>query len=147
MEITDKLKLQKARISRGYLDQAKSFGIEQDLEFCPCLDVHTINAYNQSLMSGYNTPMMTNAAMRLHQQQQVQQQAVDYESVLKILAAAAANNPNSVNTTRSNMNSPYIKSHANVNTNGNGNANLNMNVSASQINIKDLKKYMDSTYR
>lgn len=90
MEITDRVALQKARLSRAYLDQAKSFGIEQDLEFCPCLDPATINSYNQSLASNYNTPMMSNVSMRPNQSNQ-QQQSIDSESIFKILAAAAAN--------------------------------------------------------
>ncbi|TID31082.1 hypothetical protein CANINC_000326 [Pichia inconspicua] len=87
MEITDQVALQKARISRAYLDQAKSFGIEQDLEFCPCLEPSAVNLYNQSLVNGYAAPINS---MR-QQNSNVQQQTIDSESICKILAAAAAN--------------------------------------------------------
>lgn len=127
MEKADGVTLQRARISRAYLDQAKSFGIEQDIEFCPCLDTGSINAYNQAVMSGYTTPMMNPIVMRHHQQQQQQQQTIDSESIFKILAAAAANinNAKNVGSTSNGNAAAYANTIQRPNSAGKGN-NANM---------------------
>lgn len=105
-----KITLQKARVSRAYLDQAKSFGIQQDIAFCPCLEASTIEAYNNQILNGYPTST----------QMKHQNSNIDSESIFKILAAAAnINNAQKDN----NMTNPGSVTHAN-NTNGN-NTNKN----------------------
>lgn len=105
------LAVQKARISRAYLDAAKSFGIEQDIEFCPCLDLSTIDSYN----NGYAS------SVKMRQQGS----NIDSESIFKILAAAA------------NINSNKKITGNNSNTSNNSNNNNNI---GKINNIKDIKQ-------
>ena len=89
-----KAALQKARLSRAYLDAAKSFGVEKDMEFCPCFDMSTIESSTST--TGYP------ASMSMRQQKSY----IDSESIFKILAAAG-----NVNTMKNNNNG--ISSSAN----------------------------------
>lgn len=70
----NQLALQKARMSRAYLDQVKSFSVEQDFKFCPCLNNTSANSYSAFLSNGY--------------QSQQQQQQVQIQSQAQALAQA-----------------------------------------------------------
>ncbi|KAG0682318.1 hypothetical protein C6P40_001896 [Pichia californica] len=131
--------LQKARISRAYLDAAKSFGIEQDLEFCPCLDMSLLES---------SPAISTAASLKMNQQQH---NYVDSESIFKILAAAAnAKNYNNNITNNNNNNNNNIGYNSqmkqminNVNNNANNNGTNNgynfMNINGNIKQINNMK--------
>jgi hypothetical protein len=108
-----KVALQKARMSRAYLDQAKSFGMEQDIEFCPCLDSASIEAYNHILINNN----LNSANMR-----QQNHSNIDSASIFKILAAAA--NINNAKNSNANVNNYNINT---INNFHKPNANIKLN--------------------
>lgn len=95
-----KAALQKARLSRAYLDAAKSFGVEKDMEFCPCFDMSMIESSSSST-NGYP------ASMSMRQQNSY----IDSESIFKILAAAGS--VNNIKNNNSNNTGSGISSSAN----------------------------------
>lgn len=118
--------LEKARLSRAYLDAAKSFGIEQDLEFCPCLDMSTIEA---AKLKQQQQQQQRQGQTQLHSQSQSQPQPhVDSESIFKILAAAANANNGKVNNGLNTMHTTTQVKMNNVNNNTNGLKHMGSNL-------------------
>lgn len=132
------LAVQKARLSRAHLDAAKSFGIEQDIEFCPCLDKASIDNYNNNRnASSINSALLNKGNFKTQKQE-----SFDPTPIFKILAAAANNKnvPNNINANTLN-NGIYHNSNNNSNTNINVNRNNHSNLN-NKFHYKDNKSSM-----